>query len=507
MKYQLKGNYFEGSFHAPQTRGHQAVEKIIHRECPSDINLELWQLPVEYRHIEPTLESVERGYRYWRKTSIEERIGYFKRLKKQFEIHKNEIAEAIAWEVGKPLWEAQTEAQALIGKIDTTINYSLPRVQEQTITDISPNTDGKVFFKPIGPAFIIGPFNFPCHLANTQILSNLLVGNSIIFKPSEKTAYSGELLIRCFHEAGFPKGTVNLIQGDGEIASRITKDKRIKAVFFTGSKEVGQKILKTTSNDVGKMVALELGGKNTAILHQDAPLTLALEEILKGSFLTTGQRCTSTALIPIHHSLVGPFIEQFHLLAKKIIIDHAVEHDKVPFMGPLVDKRAVDNYLNYMGMAKREGITEIMRGKSLQRQPDGYYVSPSIHFHETFDLNSHFLTSEIFGPNCVFIPYHDIEEAIDIANSTEFGLAASVFTQDQTIFEKCLMDIDSGLVNLNRATCGAHARLPFGGVKSSGNHRPAAIATIDACVFQQSSLVYKGVEGAGLNTIKGLMED
>lgn len=135
-------------------------------------------------------------------------------------------------ESGKPLWEALTEASALISKVDVTITDSLPRIANKQYDEIMPGTKGHVFYKPLGPCAIIGPFNFPCHLANGQILSALIAGNSIIFKPSEKTAYSGQLLIECFHQAGFPKGVINLIQGDGESARRVIKDKSIKGVFF-----------------------------------------------------------------------------------------------------------------------------------------------------------------------------------------------------------------------------------------------------------------------------------
>ena len=204
----------------------------------------------------------------------------------------------------------------------------------------------------------MGPFNFPCHLANGQILNALIAGNSVIFKPSEKTCYSGQLLIDCFHQAGFPKGVINLIQGDGETASRITKNKNIKGVFFTGSKEVGLKILENTYKDLSKLVALELGGKNTSIIHNDANLDLVLPELLKACFMTTGQRCVSTSLVPIHESIADQFIEKFHSYTKRLVIDHPIDHSEVPFMGPLIDEASLKNYLNYMGMAKREGFEE-----------------------------------------------------------------------------------------------------------------------------------------------------
>jgi succinylglutamic semialdehyde dehydrogenase len=325
-------------------------------------------------------------------------------------------------------------------------------------------------------------------LANGQITSALISGNSIIFKPSERTCYSAQLMIDCFHQADFPPGVINLIQGDGEMGQRLLSKKSIKGAFFTGSKEVGLKILESTHRDLTKLVALELGGKNASIIHHDANLNHALTELIRAAYLTAGQRCTATALVPIHQKIMPQFIEYFHKMAKSIIIDHPLDYEKEPFMGPLIDQKAVENYLLYVGMAKRENIEEIMRGKVLTKRFSGHYVSPSIHLAEKMNTKSSFLMSEIFGPNVTFIPYQEIEEAIEIANSTEFGLAASVFTQNKEIFKKCLQEIDTGLLNLNHPTVGANSTLPFGGVKNSGNYRPAAVATIDSCVYPLSSL-------------------
>jgi succinylglutamic semialdehyde dehydrogenase len=311
-------------------------------------------------------------------------------------------------------------------------------------------------------------------------------------------------MIECFHAAGFPAGVINLIQGDGEVARRLTKEKAIKGVFFTGSKEVGKKILEVTHHDLGKQVSLELGGKNTTILHSDANLDHALQELLKSCFLSSGQRCTSTSIVAIHRSIQDSFIERFHDIAKKIIIDHPVEFAREPFMGPLVDQGAVDAYLLFMGMAKREGIQEIMRGKQIDKAKKGHYVTPSIHLAERWNNDSMFLHSEIFGPNVTFIPYDNIDEAIAIANATEYGLAAAVFTKDQAIFQKCVEEIDSGLVNFNRSTVGASAKLPFGGVKNSGNYHPAALTTIDSCVYQMACLEVLSDEAEDIKSIVGL---
>jgi len=504
MKFEIKGNYFSGAFHLPPLTGPHAVETILSRYCPADLSLKLWDCPIDYQIIDKISESSLQGFKVWKKISQTERNNFLRKYQDQISLRQEEIALAIAYEMGKPLWEARTEVASVINKIVVTIEDSLPRIQNKHFENILPKTQGHIYFKPLGPSLIIGPFNFPCHLANGQILSALVAGNSIIFKPSEKTCYSAQLMIECFHAAGFPAGVINLVQGDGEIAKRLLKNKNIRAVFFTGSKEVGKKILETTHQDLTKLVALELGGKNTSILHDDANLDHAMMELLKASFLTSGQRCTSTSIIAIQRKIHEEFISRFHDLTKKIIIDHPVEYQREPFMGPLVDQTAVDSYLLFMGMAKREGIHEIMRGKVIDRPKKGHYVSPSIHLAPSWNNDSMFLQSEIFGPNVTFIPYDTIEDAVQIANSTEYGLASAIFTRNHALYQLCVDEIDSGLVNYNRSTIGASAKLPFGGVKNSGNYRPAALNTIDSCVYQMAGLELTSDEAEDPKKIIGL---
>jgi succinylglutamic semialdehyde dehydrogenase len=504
VKFNILGNYYSGAFHLPPLTGARAVENIILRHCPAEINLNLWSCPIDYQVVPSVVESASAGFKIWKKIGQAERCNFLQKYQDELRKRQDEIALAIAYEVGKPIWEAKLEVLLTINTISTTIENSLPRIQNKYFENILPETTGHHLFKPLGPSLIIGHYSSPCSLANGQIISSLLAGNSIIFKPSEKTSYAAQLLIECFHTAAFPAGVINLIQGDGEMAKRLLKDKNIRAVFFTGSKEIGKKILEVTHHDLTKVVSLELGGKNTSILHSDANLDYALSALLQASFHTTGQRCTSTAIIAIQRTIHDQFVSRFHDLSKKIIIDHPVQFEREPFMGPLVDQAAVDSYLLFMGMAKREGMQEIMRGKQIERATKGYYVSPSIHIAERWNNDSLFLQSEIYGPNVTFIPYDSIEDAIQIANANEYGLASAIFTRDQALYHLCVEEIDTGTINYNCPTTDFTARLPFGGAKNSGNFRPAALNTIDACVQQVASLECHRDPEDNIKAIKGL---
>lgn len=502
MQMQLKGDYFNGQF-----SGHdlsKAQEKIL-KHSPADLTLKLWEAGVHYDHIEAVIQSAQKGFEVWRKVPLDQRITYLKKYQEIVRSRKDDIAMALALEVGKPLWEAKTEAEALDSKVSVTITDSYQRIKQETIKDVLPKIDGHVVYKPLGPSFVIGPFNFPCHLANGQILSALLAGNSIIFKPSEKTIYSAQVMMECFAAAGFPDGVINFINGTGYTASKITSDKRIKGVFFTGSKGVGLRILENTYQDLNKLVALELGGKNSTIIHHDTNISHALPELLRACFLTSGQRCTSTSMILINRKIEQEFISQFKAVAEKIRVAHPLSQPN-PFMGPLIDQQAMDLYFQFCNYGKEEGAEEILSPKRLDVGYEGYYVSPSIHYAKKPDLNGKFIQEEIFGPNCFFVPYDDIEEAITIANSTQYGLAASVFTRSTDIYQLCLRDIEAGLINLNRSTVGASSRLPFGGLKNSGNHHPAAVSMIDSCVGTVASLETLDDTSSKISDVVGLKD-
>jgi succinylglutamic semialdehyde dehydrogenase len=319
--------------------------------------------------------------------------------------------------------------------------------------------------------------------------------------------YSSQLLIECFHSAGFPKGVINFINGTVKTTQDILKHPAIKGIFFTGSVGVGKKILESVGTDLNKLVALELGGKNSTILHKDTDIDHALPELLRACYLSSGQRCTSTSMVIVHKSIEQEFIDKFKKITERILIDHPTKYDIDPFMGPLIDKGAKDLYERFCKLGTENGAKDIIGLKNLEMKYEGHYVNPTIHYLEEKSVkkSNPFTQEEIFGPNCTFTPYEDIERAIEIANISDYGLAASIFTQDQDIYKLCLRDIDSGIINLNRSTVGASSRLPFGGVKNSGNHHPAAVSMVDHTVSTVASLETMD-NSSSINDVKGLRD-
>lgn len=479
-----RGDYFNGSFHLDN----KAQDELLTKFCPGDSSHKLWDVGVNYSNNEKVVESAVKGHALWRKLSFSERAEYLKKFKEAALKRKDELALAIALETGKPLWESQTEAGAIAAKVDVTLSDSYDRIKKETIENVLPNIKGHVVYKPLGVCLVIGPFNFPCHLANGQILAALLSGNSIIFKPSEKTVCSSQLLIECFHEAGFPAGVINFINGTGKTTQDILKHPAVKGIYFTGSHAVGVKILESVGTDITKLVALELGGKNTTILHFDTDIDHALPELLRACFLSSGQRCTSTSMIAVHEKIKDEFIDKFVALSRRMIIDHPTKFEVPPFMGPLIDEAAKNKYNTGVKLGLDNGAEDLLGQLSLPSNFEGQYVSPSVHFLKEVKKENPYTQEEIFGPNCVFSSYSDISDAIRIANISDYGLAASVFTSDNDIYQNVLYGVDAGIINLNRSTVGASSRLPFGGVKNSGNHHPAAVSMIDHTVSTVASL-------------------
>ncbi len=478
------GNYIDGQFAKPQSS--QGKWEVF---SPANTHDRVGEMSYGFSDIDRAVEVAQRAQKHWKRTSLQDRMGLLKAYQAQLKQRESQLAEVLSREVGKPLWESKTEVDTMINKVDVTIQESMKLVEEVKIAKASPNADGVWRNKPLGVTVVVGPFNFPGHLPNGHIVPALLTGNAVLFKPSEKTPFTGQVMAECFHAAGFPKGVFNLIQGEREVSRRLCTHEGVDAVLFTGSYEVGMQIKQDTLQQYWKLLALEMGGKNSAIVWEDASIEAALRDTLIGAFITTGQRCSCTSRVMLHESIAQSFIERFHARAKAFKIGHPFDE---PFMGPLIDRVSVDRYMKFQDIAPREGFDVLMRGKVLELDSPGNYITPSIMVMRdpTSEkiAKSVYQQTELFAPNVSFLVVKDLDEAIAYANATQYGLVASVFTQDRKVYEKCLDDLDTGLVNWNTTTVGASSKLPFGGTKKSGNHWPTAVTATRYCTYPVASL-------------------
>lgn len=452
---------------------------------PADLKDIVIAPEAKFDHVDRAVAAARKAYLPWAHLGVDARKGYLLRLKEIFQARAGEIAEIIARETGKGLWEAKTEAASLVNKIDITLNYSLGLVAEERIDDVLPGVAGFTRHKPRGVMAVVGPFNFPGHLPNGHIIPALATGNTVVFKPSDKTPATAQWMASCYEQAGFPPGVFNVVHGRVEVGKRLVNHADVDGILFTGSYEVGLKIKQDTLTHANKILALEMGGKNATIVWEDADLKKAVYETLIASFMSAGQRCSCTSRIILHRSVRDAFLDQFYANAKKLTIGHWREN---PFMGPLISSDSVDKYIRYQEIAKREGAESLMRGKALEREQQGYYVTPSINVVEKFDPKSVYQKSEIFGPNVAVFTVDSFEEALAINNSSGFGLAMSLFTKSRALYEKALIEAQVGVLNLNRTTNGASSRLPFGGMNKSGNDRPSAHLAVQYCTVPVASL-------------------
>lgn len=454
-------------------------------KSPGDLKDEVMRLTFKYDHIDEACRAARSAFKKWAWTPLAERQRLLLRLKETYSTHAEEMAVMISRETGKPLWETKTEVSTMINKIDITLNDSLKLVADQHLPNALPGVDGYTRFKPRGVMAVVGPFNFPGHLPNGHIIPALATGNTVIFKPSEKTPGIAQLMAQCFHEAGFPAGVFNVVYGLGETGKRIAGSEHVDGVLFTGSYDVGLRIKQETLQHHWKLLALEMGGKNAAIVWDDADLEKAIYEVLVGSFITSGQRCSCTSRIILHKNIAEKFISQFYEGAKKLKIGHWKDNC---FMGPLISADAVEKFIRFQEIAKRENADSLMRGKAFEATHEGYYVTPSINIVKEYDPKSVYQKTEIFGPNVAIYTVDDYDKALEINNSTGFGLVMSVFTKDKSLYEKALLDAQVGLVNWNRSTNGASSKLPFGGMGKSGNDRASAHFAVYYCTVPVASL-------------------
>lgn len=436
----------------------------------------------------------------WRFTSLQTRINLLEQLKESFRKRSAAIENAIILEAGKARWEAKQETQALISKIDITIT-SMPKLMDAIAAEGTVASESKIVWTPRGVCAVIGPFNFPLHLANGHIIPALLAGNTVIFKPSEQTPAAACLYAEAFLEAGFPSGVFQMIPGTAATGMALVNDPRVKGIFFTGSYASGRKIteaLLNSRNDLSTLAALEMGGKNASIVHEDANLHKAAIDIITAAFATAGQRCSSTSRLLVHQNIFDKFIQSLSELIKKIPVGNPF--DATTFMGPLIHQKAVQNFFDGISGAKKEGFTPIIESQLLKQ--NSFLVSPSLYtLNGKTDISnvlrlsnagtehSCSWTTEFFGPNILAIPYSSHEELKSLHEASPYGLVASIFSKEQSFFDWCQQHFDIGLLHWNRSSVGASSRLPFGGYKQSGNNWPAGLFSFFYCVRPQGLLM------------------
>ncbi|HEV7302331.1 MAG TPA: aldehyde dehydrogenase family protein [Tepidisphaeraceae bacterium] len=433
---------------------------------PGDLSIELPE--VHSDPTEPAIEAAVNASRGWAATPLGDRVAMFKQAQAAIEQDKQHLADGIALETGKPLREATGEIGAVIAKFDLTIDDAQRLLADDSPQNLHPAI---VRRRPRGPAVVVGPFNFPIHLPHGQILAHLIAGNPVIFKPSPLAANVCARYGRVM--AGiFPAGVFNLVQGGGEEGKALCTHPAVRSVAFTGSVPVGRQLATLLAGDLSKDVALELGGKNAAIVCADADLQKAADAIAEAACLTAGQRCNATSRVIVDRRVSDGLIERLRQSLKKFVPGDPL--DEATNLGPLVSQAAVDRY-ERMTSAEADGqwiippaMPSSVNGKR------GHYVNAALlHLPDGLAAEQPALfAEEAFAPIITLVAAADEAAMLALHDLTPFGLTASVFTRSRATFDRMADGLAVGNVYANLPTTFSPSTLPFGGLRDSGNGRP-----------------------------------
>ncbi len=408
----------------------------------------------------------------WSRAPLSERIAVVRAFGKELERRAEQIALTISGEMGKALWDAKGEVQAMIGKIEISIKAQAERAGERE--ENAAFGAMTLAHHAHGVLAVFGPFNFPGHLPNGHIVPALLAGNCVLFKPSELTPGVAAIMVEAWADAGLPAGVLNLLQGGRETGAAILDAHNLNGVLFTGSAQTGVFIHRKFAGRPDVVLALELGGNNPLIAWPPVDAKAAANLIAHSAFATSGQRCSCARRLIVPQNAEGDaIIAGLADLTRRISVGPASQTPE-PFMGPLVNAQAAERALKF------EHALIAMGGASIVAvERDGAFVRPGI--VDVTGLSPP--DEELFGPVLQVYRASDFDHAIDLANATRFGLAGGLISDDPALWARVKQELRAGVLNWNRPTTGASSAMPFGGPGLSGSLRPSAYYAADYVAY------------------------
>lgn len=420
--------------------------------------------------------AAKKAFVTWRLVPAPKRAEILYRTGELLSQRKEEYARQMTREMGKVLAETRGDVQE---SIDTAFYMAGEgrRLYGQTTPSELANKFAMSIRMPVGVCAMIAPWNFPMAIPSWKLFPALVAGNTCVIKPAEDTPLSTYNLVQTLIDAGLPPGVVNIVSGYGpEAGAPLVEHPDVRAVSFTGSSAVGCIVGQRAAANF-KPVSLEMGGKNAMIVMDDANLDLALEGALWGAFGTTGQRCTATSRILLHKSIAAEFAQKLVARAQALSLGNGL-NDGVE-VGPQVNEQQIDTSTKYCKIAQAEGAKLLTGGKRLTEEPyaDGTFFAPTVFGSVTPEMR--IAREEVFGPVVSLIEFNTIEEAIEIANSIDYGLSTALYSKDVNRAFAAIRDLEAGITYINAPTIGAEVHLPFGGVKQTGNGHREGYGAID----------------------------
>ena len=479
-------NYIDGKW-LPAQAG-----QVIENRNPANRNDLVGLFPAsDQGDVDTAVAAAKKAFASWRLVPAPKRGELLYRVGELLKAHKEEIARIMTREMGKVLKETRGDVQE---GIDTAFYVAGEgrRLFGETTPSELPDKFAMSVRAPVGVCALITPWNFPMAIPTWKMFPALICGNTVVLKPAEDTPYTAVKLFEILQRAGVPPGVVNLVQGRGEeVGVALVRHPDVHLVSFTGSAVVGREVAAACGQSL-KRVSLELGGKNAQIVMEDADLGLAVEGALWGAFGTTGQRCTATSRLILHHDIKTEFIDRLVARIEKIKIGDGL--DESVEIGPLINQAARDKVQSYMEIGRREGARVLIGGSAydIGACANGFFFEPTILDRVT--PNMRVAQEEIFGPVLSVIEVPDFDAAIAVLNGTRYGLSSSIYTADVNRAFRAMRDIEAGITYINGPTIGAEVHLPFGGVKDTGNgHREAGTTVYD--IFSEWKSIYVDYSG------------
>jgi alpha-ketoglutaric semialdehyde dehydrogenase len=441
--------------------------------------------------VDRAIDAARRAYEHWRLVPAPRRAEVLFRAAQLIADRKESLARDMTREMGKVLDETRGDVQEAI---DMTFFMAGEgrRQYGQTVPSELRDKFALSVRQPLGVCAVITPWNFPMAIPSWKIIPALVCGNTVVFKPATLTPLSALNFVKILEEAGIPKGVVNLVTGGGEeIGDVLSRHDAVRVVSFTGSTDVGRVVSEAAAPSF-KKVHLEMGGKNVIIVMDDANVELAVEGCVWGGFGTSGQRCTAASRVVVHEKVYKAFLEAFVSRVERLRVGDGL--DSKTEMGPSVSEGQLQTVMRYVDIGVAEGATLACGGHALTsgEHAKGFFHEPTV-FADVHP-NMRIAQEEIFGPVVSVIPCRSFDEAVEIGNGVQYGLSASIYTQDLNTAFTAMRDLYTGIFYVNAPTIGAEVHLPFGGTKATGNgHREAGTAALD--VFSEWKSVYIDFSG------------
>lgn len=439
----------------------------------------LWKGPTG--DADAAVASARKAWPNWAALPVTKRIEAVRRYANRIRGQSDKLAELISRETGKPIWESRTEVEAVVKKIDISVTAYADRTSQRQLTS-QPNMRAALRHKPHGVLAVLGPYNFPAHLPNGHIIPALIAGNTVVFKPSEKTPAVGQFLVDTFEKAGLPSGVINILHGGPEVGKQLTANEGIDGLLFTGSAQTGVALNRQFASRPDKILALEMGGNNPIIVWDTDDIHSAAVLVVQSAFLTAGQRCSAASRLIVKDELYDRVVKEVKRIADRLIIDEPFS-TPAPFMGPVIDNEVADGLTeSFLALMSHGGRPIKHMARPIDDRP---FLTPGIidvtSMEERPDI-------ELFGPILQIIRVADFEEAIAEANNTRYGLSAALIGGSATQYDQFWSNSRAGIVNWNKMTVGASSEAPFGGIGLSGNHRPSAYYAADYCAYPVVSM-------------------